>query len=648
MQDILSSLLSQASAKQSDVAKVRWLVQIVKWVQRPRTADEKNTKSETVYTVRLKYLLSMLAKNPDWQQNFVQTISALLAKLSSPDQFCQIGFSSHGFIQDFIHRLQEKILPKNPMTENLESLISEIFPDEEESVYVDFIDQTVLVQLLDLFKEQSEVQRIVKTDILSASYILSVQLLNGLFLIRHELHSAGHKIEEFPEFKLTGALHQHQLQCLLQIEPEVEALLAQVERNIDHLYLSMRREGVKIELVYLFQLQKRRLRRLRTLVNFLDTRIDKAASFRLFVSQLILDTYHNKSFRSFFSENLSLLTERIVQSSSHIGEHYVTYTWSEFKKMFRSASRGGAVTALTVFLKFSIAKIGLAGFLKGFADSLNYSISFLTIQIVGGTLATKQPSNTAPFIANELQKSTIEARRSIVALLRTQFIAVVGNLSLVFPICFLVSYFAWMWETPIISEQQALATVASTNILGPSILYAAFTGVLLFCASLFAGWIENWLVVNQMVHRVELNEKLRRIIGVQRTEKLARFISENSNGLAANIILGFFLGMIPQYTKFLGLGLDVRHVTLATGSFATALPLVLNSGLEAWSFVNALLGIFVIGLLNISVSFSLAFLLASVSSKVRFVSFLRVFWSAAGLILSRPWLLLMPDSKSRD
>ena len=72
--DILSSQLSQNSAKKSDFEKVLWLVQLMKWVQRPRSGEEKNTKVETVYTVRLKYLLLMLHKNPDWKDLYEEII----------------------------------------------------------------------------------------------------------------------------------------------------------------------------------------------------------------------------------------------------------------------------------------------------------------------------------------------------------------------------------------------------------------------------------------------------------------------------------------------------------------------------------------------------------------------------------------------
>jgi site-specific recombinase len=415
------------------------------------------------------------------------------------------------------------------------------------------------------------------------------------------------------------------------------------EENIAILYAEMKNRGVKIDLVYLFENQKRKIRRLRGLTSFFNTNLSTAAAFKVFVSQLILDIHHQRNLRSFFSENLSLITERIVQSNSELGEHYVTFNWAEFRKMFRSAMGGGAVTAITVFVKLTIANFNLVGFIKGLAESLNYSGSFLWIQVMGWTLATKQPSATAPFIASSLMKSMTESRRSIIALLRTQFIAVLGNLSTVFPICFIVSWTMFHLGHPFLTEHHAVDQFNSTNILGPTALYAAFTGILLFSASLFAGWFENWIILNRLEDRLMSNERLHNLLGSKRAISFAEFVGKNANALAANTTLGFLLGLTPQVLKFFGIPLEVRHITLATGAFAASLPTLLDHGLQVWPFINSVAGLLIIGILNISVSFAMAFLLASVSSKVRFSSLLRLLSWGVRLILTRPWLMIVPE-----
>ena len=454
--------------------------------------------------------------------------------------------------------------------------------------------------------------------------------------------------QELPEFRLEGILRQKQItqdQDISLIElAEIEAIDLQVE----DLFGQMKDHGVNIELVYLFQIQKRKINRLRTLLHFLCDDISAALTFRFFISQLVLEIQHQKSLSSFFSENLTLLTDRIVQTQSHIGEHYVTFTWSEFHRMFRKALGGGGVTGFTVIIKHLLSYLKLDGMMKGLADSLNYSGSFLVLQMLGWTLATKQPSMTAPFIAQALKKSTTESRKSIIALIRTQLIAVVGNLTMVFPVCFLFSWICLQAGHAFISPEESIEMIHSTNILGPSALFAAFTGVLLFTASLIAGWFENWILVNHIDKRIKYNERLQKYFGQNRIRKFADFLSANSNPLAANISLGFLLGIVPQVMKFFSIPLATRHVTLATGGFASALPGALINGISTSEILNSASGILVIGFLNLTVSFSIAFLLASISSKIRFATLLRLIKWSIHFILTKPWLLLVPEKTNTD
>lgn len=650
--DILSSILSQkisqVNDKQSDFERVYWFAHVMKWIQRPHSTEEKSEKRETIYTVRLKYLLLQLKNNPEWKINFVSSVSLLLMKVSSPSQLTKAGLpEASSFVQEFIHRLQEKILPKPQLSEDLSTLIYEIFPYEEESLLVDFIDVEVLREIFEMFDDRQDVEEKLKTDLLAACYVLSHEIQSHSLAIQNDLNFLSTSPDVLPEFKLEGILRSHQENKIYLLENNVFGWLAETEAHMNELRNTMQERGVKIELVYLFQIQKRKMNRLFILMQFLNKEVSSVINFRYFISHLILETQHQKSLPSFFAENLTLITERIVQTNSHIGEHYVTFNWAEFKNMFKSALGGGAITAWTVFIKYFIGDLKLVGFMKGFADGLNYSTSFLGIQLLGFTLATKQPSATAPFIASALKKSTTESRRSIIALLRTQFIAVLGNLAGVFPICLIVSLIMMNFNIQFMSGKEALETVHSTNIFGSAPIYAIFTGGLLFMASLIAGWFENWILVNRIDKRIKYNDKLQKYFGAKHVLKFAEFLAEKSNPLAANISLGFLLGLAPQIMKFLNIPLEAKHVTLSTGAFASALPYAIDAGIGPWQVAHAAFGILVVGLLNISVSFSLAFLLASISSHVKFSAFWRLFKWGMRLIFTKPWLLVVPEKEKK-
>ena len=86
---------------------------------------------------------------------------------------------------------------------------------------------------------------------------------------------------------------------------------------------------------------------------------------------------------------------------------------------------------------------------------------------------------------------------------------------------------------------------------------------------------------------------------------------------AANVSLGMMLGLVPALAGFVGLGLEVRHVTLATGQLGAALGALGWSILREGAFWWCVVGVAATGLLNVGVSFSLAFKVALNSRGVR-------------------------------
>jgi site-specific recombinase len=167
-----------------------------------------------------------------------------------------------------------------------------------------------------------------------------------------------------------------------------------------------------------------------------------------------------------------------------------------------------------------------------------------------------------------------------------------------------------------LSPAQAQHVLHSLSLWGPTLLWAAFTGGLLFVASLMAGWAENWFVLNRLESAMRYNPRITAALGSARADRWSHFLRNNISGLASNMALGFMLGMIPPITDFLGLQLDVRHVTLSAGQLAAAGAAL---GMDVWrlpAFWWCVAAIPLIGLLNLGVSFYCAFRLAAQAHSV--------------------------------
>ena len=233
-------------------------------------------------------------------------------------------------------------------------------------------------------------------------------------------------------------------------------------------------------------------------------------------------------------------------------------------------------------------------------------------------MATKQPAMTAPALAESLPRgddndeATLEAFVDRVAqLIRSQMAGIIGNLAACAPLVLAVQLLSqWAFGQPPIGAKESQYVLHSLTLLGPTALYAAFTGVLLFASSLFAGWAENWFVFNRLDSAIAWNPRIVARLGAARAQRWAAWWRANVSGVAANVSLGLMLGMVPALLSILAVPLDVRHVTLSSGQLAAAV------GSQGWAvlatadFWWCLAAIPVIGALNLGVSFWLAFKVA--------------------------------------
>ena len=213
----------------------------------------------------------------------------------------------------------------------------------------------------------------------------------------------------------------------------------------------------------------------------------------------------------------------------------------------------------------------------------------------------------------------------VTQLIRSQIAGIVGNVAVCAPLVLAVQ---WLWTlafgAPLVGTKDAEYVLHSITLLGPTALFAAFTGVLLFASSLVAGWAENWFVFHRLDSAIAWNPRIVATLGAARAQRWGRWWRANVSGLAANISLGMMLGLVPALLGFFAVPLDVRHVTLASGQLGAAVGALGASTLLTAAFWWCVAGIAVTGLLNLTVSFTLAFRVALRSRGVRRVDRRRI------------------------
>jgi site-specific recombinase len=428
---------------------------------------------------------------------------------------------------------------------------------------------------------------------------------------------------------------------------ECRACVEEVLHKLEH-------QGVSVDVVYRIEVIQKNLDRIWSLLPLLEPATPEArarAGVRV-LARLMRAKIRDRSLRDLVRTNTHLLARKIIERAGETGEHYITATRAQWFKMLVSAGGGGVLTVGTAALKFLTKWQHYPLFVDGMASAINYAGSFLLMQLLGFTLATKQPSMTAAALAGALSEASARDQNDqhsldamvvmIARTCRSQLAAAIGNVGLAIPSAI---GFDLLWQQRtgehFLDQASALAVVQSFHPTeSGTVFYAALTGVVLWLSSVGAGWLENWATYRRLPEAIA-DHRIQRVVGGRTTRWLARAFARNVSGFGGNVTLGFLLGMTPVAGKFFGLPLDVRHVTLSTCGLALAgcaLPGTSDIGFEA-----AMLGIALIGMLNFGVSFMLALLVALRARDVGWRERVRLARAVLSHLVRRPLDFVFPS-----
>jgi site-specific recombinase len=166
--------------------------------------------------------------------------------------------------------------------------------------------------------------------------------------------------------------------------------------------------------------------------------------------------------------------------------------------------------------------------------------------------------------------------------------------------------------------------------------------VLLFSSSMIAGWVENWFVWHRLDTAIQYNPRIVARLGAPRAYRWGAYWRKNISAIAANISLGLMLGMVPAVASFFGLPIEVRHVTLSAGQLAAAIGSEGLGLLHQSAFWWCLAGIVVTGVLNLAVSFWLAFKVALRSRGIQLRDRGRIYAAIRHRLRRKPASFLVP------
>ncbi|SOD30793.1 Site-specific recombinase [Variovorax sp. YR752] len=621
LQGLLAGLDPTADVAQRHI----WLINIFDWLRGDRASPQ-------AAIGRVQLLLDAIEARPElrerlraWWRVFTQAVdlTTLLA---------DYGFAPRtAFASELGERLRRKILPGTPETTDASDLFRMVLPGVFDAGWIALLDETQLARIGALLADAAldddgaprwrhtvmDAVTYCSSQVVAAGFSPELRLRMSTEVLGQgrPFHSLMADLDELREqmFERPGEPRDEEaLQAaFLAFRDRLDACRA----GAASVYTHLEDNGISVGLVFRLRQLRERVLRIRELLDCLMAP-NPAPSVARLVGRLVLAGGERNSIRALIASNSSMLAAKVTERSAETGEHYITRDRASYLQMVKKAAGGGALTAITVLLKFGIYALGLSAFWSGLGAGLMYAASFVAIQLLHLTLATKQPAMTAPAMAARLRDIDSDGAVNdfvdeVANLVRSQVAAVLGNVLVVVPAVVGIALLAQLaLERPLLDAAHAAATLKSLSLAGPTALYAAITGILLFSASIVAGWTENAFVLHRMDSAMRYNPRIGAFLGAARARRWADFMRTHISGFASNISLGLMLGLLPAFAGFFGLGLDVRHVTLSAGQIAAAAASTGLGVLQQPALWWAMAAIPVIGALNVSVSFYFAFRLA--------------------------------------
>ncbi|MBW3518466.1 site-specific recombinase [Flavobacterium sp. NKUCC04_CG] len=595
----------------------------------------KNIKK--IRRVSIEELLSHLVNNPIDRLAFMNYLKNLLSNRKFSRMISDAGIlQDSDFIPEVKKRLFAKILPYQPEKNTFEYILNQVFYKHSDSEWINKVPEEQIISLFELL-EFSDIFTTAKDNSILSELILSMGLItqrmsgramesNIIRMVPEYNHLESPFLAFENEFLLIAQnLRDEGTHYLVSNDLNYKQLLILHKQCLDFVsqaFKNSSKYGISLKVNQSLLRIRQQLYRIRILISLLvvDDHEDRKKNTVYLALKLIEYNCYKYDVSKLIGESTQLLSYEITQHTAKTGEHYITESAKEYWQMFKASMGAGVIVGVLCIIKILMSKADASAFGFAFLYSINYAIGFTIIYLMGFTLATKQPAMTAATIIKAIEdgmKKHIESGEKHMAfaklfarLFRSQFIAFVGNVLLAFPVALLG---VWLIDLTtginiVDTKWHKLLTDASP-VDSPALFHAAIAGVFLFLSGIISGNVSNKNKHNQVYYRIQEHPWLKRNLGVTRTKKLANWFEAKWPGIVSNVWFGVFLGTTGSIGFFLGLNLDIRHITFVSGNIAMGIfgaDFSVGTSMLVW----AIIGMWLIGFVNFIVSFSLSLGLA--------------------------------------
>ncbi|WP_201616138.1 site-specific recombinase [Psychrobacter immobilis] len=631
-------------------------------------------KEPALANENIQDLIDILRHHPEYGDGLASFVLKLIIQYRQIALYTDTGImSDQGFFNSLRRLVGHRFLPLLPQEDSVVELVGYLFDKRSDERWLANIHKEKWDELVELIRvEEAHLDLVAtaKNSILNAIIILSYRI-SGIGLHPDLMesypqilnYSASFVAQNQEAVLFVNQYRQaHELDTLTDITPEKAVdpapLLVMIEQCEDIVATVRKRiykTGISIRLTNMMLRLDQSLQRMRILTELVTDDYNKRDLAVIELIQTLITTANRRySIGYLIDNNTKLLSRKVTENASRVGEHYISTDKAGYQEMFKKASIGGFIIAFMATTKILAYHLALAPMGRAFINSMIYGLGFVFIHVIRGTVATKQPAMTAAAIASTISDGSGKKSRQltklselVVDILRTQFIAIMGNVMVAIPVALIIS-FAWLQYTgtPMIDTEKAGHLLHDLDPFRSLALpHAAIAGVYLFLSGLIAGYYDNLAVYNHVGARIQRHKLLKFLLPKSWLQRLGGFVEANLGAIMGNFLFGVFLGSTATIGFIFGLPIDIRHIAFASANLAHGL-FNMPADQISWNVILlSILGVALIGIVNLMVSFSLALFVALRSKEVRFFEWGRLTKLVFGHIISHPSDFFWPRDK---
>ncbi len=597
----------------------------------------------------LRALVRLLRRRDDLRESLRNAVLRLLHDRKLVSLYVSSGLlPSTGFFSETSRRITGRVLPEVIDTGYMRGVLNTVFHRTSDEIWVTGIPDEDWIDLIHALFDPEEAELDARDRDRLPQPV--VEVIEALRILSYHVSSIGLD----PELvRIDPTLEEHESPFLAQNSELIDYLdnfrdwwsdastpvedekhLAVMLGQCEEVVLRIRRKAAKLgtSLSLTFKLERlhQHLERITELLELLIQLRSRrninaiAPQITVLIKKLVRAECRKNKLSDYWGKNVELLSLRMTESASRTGERFITSTRGEYFGILRSAALGGLIISLMGTLKIVLGWQSFAPLSEALMFCLNYGIGFALIHILGGTVATKQPAMTANAIAASIGEARGKTRNLdnlvelIVRTIRSQLGAILGNVGVAIPMAMLIAMLVYVLSgSHFVSPDEAHKLLDDVHPLSGAVLFAAIAGVCLFLSGLIAGYYDNLCAYGRIPQRLLQLRWARKVFGQPRMERVAAYVENNLGAMAGNFFFGFLLGGVTALGVLFGLPLDIRHIAFSSAYVGHAL-VGLEFGLPLQFALLVGIGIALIGLTNLAVSFALTL---SVAMRARRITF---------------------------